>query len=45
MGVAWQNGKMPLERLLGITTIVPCDPGMGAAEDNSRISTHEGKLA
>ena len=40
----WQNGKRQLKRLLGIATIVSCEPGMGAAEDNSRLSTHEGKL-
>ena len=40
-----QNGKRQLERLLGIATIVPCEPGMGAAEDNSRLSTHERKPA
>ena len=33
------------ERILGITTIVPCESGMGAADDNNRLSTHEGDLA
>ena len=30
---------------IDITIIVPSEPGMGAAEDNSRLSIHERKLA
>ena len=42
---SWQNSMRQLESLTGVTTIVPCKPGMGAAEDNSGLSTHERKLA
>ena len=41
MGVALAE----LQEATGKTSnIVPCEPGTGAAEDNSRLSTHERKL-
>ena len=41
MDVALAEWQGQLERLLGITTVVTCEPGMG---DNSRLSTHDRKL-